>query len=154
MFAFLWESRIFDNKAFSKKYVIWFICFVCERTERIIGWRVWLFKKNIYLYNTLSAHQRGETCGKRFLFFREYVKFHLSESKFSDFTNERWCGRYSTRTAYINISVRDVLYINNWRGCLLSSLSYGRVSLALILDNGATAFTSFLYPVGLFAPKT
>ena len=112
------------------------------------------FKKNIYLCNTLSAHQRGETCGKRFLFFREYVKFHLSESKFSDFTKERWCGRYSTRTAYINISVTDVLYINDWRGCLLSSLSFGRVSLALILDNGATAFTSFLYPAGLFAPKT
>lgn len=28
---------------------------------------------------------------------------------------------------YINISVTDVLYINDWRGCLLLSLSFGRV---------------------------
>ena len=47
------------------------------------------FKKNIYLCNTLSAHQRGETCGKRFLFFREYVKFHLSYPKSSGFISRR-----------------------------------------------------------------
>jgi len=27
----------------------------------------------------------------------------------------------------INISVKDVLYINDWRGCLLLSLSFYRV---------------------------
>ena len=32
---------------------------------------------------------------------------------------------------YINISVGDVLYINDWRGCLLLSLSSTRVLLAL-----------------------
>ena len=51
---------------------------------------------------------------------------------------------------YINISVKDVLYINDWRGCLLFSLSSGRVLLALNWDNGATASAPFLCPDGLF----
>ena len=51
---------------------------------------------------------------------------------------------------YINISVKDVLYINDWRGCLLFSLSSTRVLLASRMDNGATASTPFLYPAGLF----
>ena len=52
---------------------------------------------------------------------------------------------------YINISLRDVLYINDWRGCLLLSLSFARVLLASNQDNGATASTPFLCPVGLFS---
>ena len=48
---------------------------------------------------------------------------------------------------YINISVRDVLYINDWRGCLLFSLSSTRVLLASEMDNGATASAPFLCPV-------
>ena len=51
---------------------------------------------------------------------------------------------------YINISVRDVLYINDWRGCLLFSLSSTRVLLASEMDNGATASAPFLCPDGLF----
>lgn len=44
---------------------------------------------------------------------------------------------------YINISVRDVLYINDWRGCLLFSLSGTRVLLASGMDNGSTASAPF-----------
>ena len=42
------------------------------------------FKKNVYLCNTFFTHRRDEIGGKRFYFITEYIKYCLSESKFSD----------------------------------------------------------------------
>ena len=80
-------------------------------------------KKYIYLCRTLSAHQRDETGGKRF-FISLWSKNVLSLIfKIATFIAERWYDRYSTWTDVFNIFVKDVLYINDWRGCLLISLS-------------------------------
>ena len=88
-------------------------------------------KKNIYLCHTLSAHQRGETCGKRFLFFREYVKFHLSESKFSDF-NDREVMRqiFHANGLYQHIRNGCVIYKQlAWMSVVIIILSEGVASL-------------------------
>ena len=71
-------------------------------------------KKNIYLCRTLSAHQRDGTGRKRFLFpiwSKSVLSLILKNSKLLvvrddtvDTPRER---------LYINISVRDVLYIND-----------------------------------------
>ena len=52
----------------------------------------------------------------------------LSHSKLSNFIERRDDSTDIPRERlYINISVGDVLYINDWRGCLLLSLSFYRV---------------------------
>lgn len=97
-----------------------------------------------------SVHQRDETGKKRFLFFNRNIDvlslvFEIQQVSFpkrddsTDIPRER---------SYINISMKDVLYINDQRGCLLLSLSFGKVCQASSTDNGSTAFTLFLYPVG------
>ena len=89
-------------------------------------------EENIYLCHTLSAHQRDETGKSGFLFLNgvnnvlslklENQQFFVERDDTTD-TPRRW--------SYINISIRDVLYINVWRGCLLLSLSSTRVLLSL-----------------------
>ena len=89
-------------------------------------------EKNIYLCHTLSAHQRDETGKSGFLFLNGVNNVLFPKSKLSKFhapgndttdTPHRW--------SYINISIRDLLYINVWRGCLLFIIIWWRVLLSL-----------------------
>ena len=86
---------------------------------------------NIFQINHLSLSHAFRPSAwwnrwKVILFLIGVKAYYLSSMKISSFKGERWFSRYSTRTVYINISVRDVLYINDWRGCLLLSLSSSR----------------------------
>ena len=69
-----------------------------------------------------------EQAGSGFYFLYGVKAYYLSISEIANSNRGRWYGRYSTWTVYINIFVRDVLYINDWRGCLLSSLFSGGCS--------------------------
>ena len=69
---------------------------------------------------------------KRFLFLNGVNNVLFPKSKLSKFhapgndttdTPRRW--------SYINISIRDLLYINVWRGCLLFIIIWWRVLLSL-----------------------
>ena len=87
-------------------------------------------------------------------YFKWNMTYYLSYPKSSSFYSRRDDTTDIPRERlYINISVKDVLYINDWRGCLLLSLSSTTVLLALRADNGAAAFTSFLCPAGYDYPK-
>ena len=91
-----------------------------------------LFRKKHISLSYAFCHQRDETGKSGFLFLNgvnnvlslklENQQFFVERDDTTD-TPRRW--------SYINISIRDVLYINVWRGCLLLSLSSTRVLLSL-----------------------
>lgn len=67
-----------------------------------------------YLCGTSSAHQRDEACGRWYLFSKGVYKVLSLVLKLSHFKNSRDDSADTPRgLLYINISVGDVLYIND-----------------------------------------
>ncbi|ASM65393.1 hypothetical protein DW080_15465 [Bacteroides caccae] len=100
-----------------------------EYTEFLVFISIFLlyFKINIYLCHTLSAHRRDETVESGY-YFKWNMTYYLSYPKSSSFYSRRDDTTDIPRERLVSTyPLGDVLYINDWRGCLLLSLSREKV---------------------------
>ena len=85
------------------------------------------FEKKAYLCHTLSAHRRDETVESGY-YFKWNMTYYLSYPKSSSFYSRRDDTTDIPRERLVSTyPLGDVLYINDWRGCLLLSLSREKV---------------------------